>query len=77
MNGLSDVRLTLHGPQLLTEHDTVRAVSAPAGLSRAGLFWHRARTRRALLNLDARQLRDVGLSHEMAQHEGCKPFWRS
>ena len=34
MNGLSDVRLTLHGPQLLTEHDTVRAVNAPAGLSR-------------------------------------------
>lgn len=77
MNGLSDVRLTLHSPQLLAEHEAVRVESSPAGLSRWRLFWHRARTRRTLLNLDAQQLRDVGLSHEMAQREGCKPFWRS
>ncbi|MES2871552.1 MAG: DUF1127 domain-containing protein [Pseudomonadota bacterium] len=62
MNGLSDVRLTLHGP---------------ADLGRWGLFWHRSRTRRALLNLDEQQLRDVGLSREMAQREGLKPFWCS
>lgn len=77
MNGLSDVRLTLHSPQLLAEHETWQVASPPADLSRWRLFWHRARTRRALLHLDAQQLRDVGLSHQMAQREGCKPFWRS
>ena len=70
MNGLSDVRLTLHGPQF-------QVVSSPAGLSRWGLFFHRSRTRRALLRLDAQQLLDVGLSPELARREGCKPFWRS
>ena len=77
MNGLSDVRLTLHGPQLQAEHESFQVVSSPAALSRWGLFCHRSRTRRALLQLDAQQLRDVGLSPELAQREGCKPFWRS
>jgi uncharacterized protein YjiS (DUF1127 family) len=75
MNGLSDVRLTLHSPQLLAEHRVYH--SAPADLGRWGLFLHRSRTRRALLNLDEQQLRDVGLSRELAQREGLKPFWRS
>ena len=47
MNGLSDVRLTLHGPQLQAEHESFQVVSSPAGLSRWGLFFHRSRTRRA------------------------------
>lgn len=37
---------------------------------------HRWRTRKALLELDARQLRDIGLTWEQAREEGCKPFWR-
>ncbi|KQB55084.1 hypothetical protein AQS70_19655 [Pseudomonas endophytica] len=49
----------------------------PTHLGRWGLFWHRSRTRRALLNLDAQQLKDVGLNPEMATHEARKPFWRS
>lgn len=77
MNGLSDVRLTLHGPQLLEEREVYQRPSSPAGLSRWGLFWHRSRTRRVLLSMDDQQLRDIGLSRAMAQHEGCKPFWRS
>lgn len=81
MNGLSDVRLTLHGPQLEAEHEAVKDVfkprSAPAGLGRWGLFAHRFNTRRVLRNLDADQLRDVGLNQEQARQEGCKPFWRS
>ena len=76
MNGVSDVRLTLHGPQLQAEHEACQIVRVPSGLGRWGMYWHRARTRRALLKLDAQQLRDVGLSAEMARHEGCKPFWR-
>ena len=77
MNGLSDVRLTLHSQQLQADHETRQITSAPAGLGRWGLFWHRARSRRVLLNLDEQQLRDVGLTREMARQEGCKPFWRS
>ena len=77
MNGLSDVRLTLHAPQLQDEQHVFQLIKAPAGLSGWGLMWHRSRTRRALLALDEQQLRDVGLSRTMAQREGCKPFWRS
>ena len=76
MNGLNDARLTLHGPQLQAEHEARQIVRTPSGLGRWGLYWHRALTRRTLLTLDAQQLRDVGLSAEMARHEGCKPFWR-
>ncbi|PAA13366.1 DUF1127 domain-containing protein [Pseudomonas fragi] len=76
MNGLSDVRLTLHSQQLLAEHETREVTSTPTGLGLWGLFCHRARSRRVLLNLDEQQLRDVGLTREMAQREGCKPFWR-
>ncbi|MFP3516188.1 DUF1127 domain-containing protein [Pseudomonas sp. SIMBA_077] len=51
--------------------------SQPTHLGRWDLFWHRSRTRRALLNLDAQQLKDVGLNVEMATREARKPFWRS
>ena len=54
-----------------------RPNSQPAHLGRWSLFWHRSRTRRALRKLDAQQLQDVGLSPEVARHEGRKPFWRS
>lgn len=77
MNGLSDVRLTLHSQQLLAEHEARQVTSTPAGLGVWGLFCHRARSRRMLLNLDEQQLRDVGLTREMVRQEGCKPFWRS
>jgi uncharacterized protein YjiS (DUF1127 family) len=35
----------------------------------------RSRQRRALSDLDDRQLRDIGLSREAAQAEARKPFW--
>lgn len=80
MNGLSDVRLTLHSQELVAgqENGAREAVmrNAPSGLSRWGLFWHRLHTRRALLELTPQQLRDVGLSREQARKEGLKPFWR-
>lgn len=63
MNAVSEVHLRPH--------------RQPTHLGRLGLFWHRSRSRRALLNLDAQQLDDVGLSAEVARHEGRKPFWRS
>jgi len=80
MNGLSDVRLTLHSQELAAgqNNGTREAVmrNAPSGLSRWGLFWHRLHTRKALLELTTEQLRDVGLSPEQAREEGLKPFWR-
>lgn len=76
MNGLSDVRPILHNAQLQAEDETSHIVSKPADLNRWELFWHRARTRRTLRKLDIHELNDVGLSRELAQQEGCKPFWR-
>lgn len=53
-----------------------RAGTEPQGLSRVGLMLHRVRTRKVLLTLTDRQLRDVGLSREQALEEAGKPFWR-
>ena len=39
-------------------------------------FIRRLGTRRALLNLDDSQLRDIGLSREQAKQEALLPFWR-
>ncbi|PKH24653.1 DUF1127 domain-containing protein [Pseudomonas prosekii] len=80
MNGLSDVRLTLHSQELAAgQENGTRAAAmrnAPSCLSRWHLFWRRLHTRKALLNLTTEQLRDVGLSREQALEEGLKPFWR-
>lgn len=76
MNGLSDVRLELHGEELL-EGQRAKVISPIPGLSRWGLMWHLLTTRRALLELDSDQLRDIGLSPEQARKEGGTPFWRS
>ncbi|UVJ43923.1 DUF1127 domain-containing protein [Pseudomonas sp. LS1212] len=76
MNGLSDVRLELHSEELL-EGQRAKVISPIPGLSRLGLMWHRLTTRRALLELDSDQLRDIGLSPEQARKEGNIPFWRS
>ncbi|WAH58622.1 DUF1127 domain-containing protein [Pseudomonas silvicola] len=77
MNGLSDVRLLLRSQELQAFDAQGRRVrTAPDGLGFWGLMWHRLTTRRALLDLDADQLRDIGLSPREAREEGAKPFWR-
>jgi uncharacterized protein YjiS (DUF1127 family) len=80
MNGLSDVRLTLHSQELAAgqNNGAHRSVmrNAPMGLSRWALFWQRLHTRQALLRLTPEQLKDVGLTREQAREEGLKPFWR-
>lgn len=80
MNGLSDVRLTLHSQELEAgQQDNARNEimrNAPSGLSRWDLFWHRLHTRKALLRLTPEQLKDIGLTREQALEEGLKPFWR-
>ncbi|WP_017901670.1 DUF1127 domain-containing protein [Pseudomonas asplenii] len=76
MNGLSDVRLTLRSQELLVGQERAgRVSSAPVG-GRMRLFWHRLRTRRALLELTPDELRDIGLTRAEALAEGLKPFWR-
>ncbi|MFJ4393442.1 DUF1127 domain-containing protein [Pseudomonas sp. NPDC089396] len=75
MGGMSDVRLQLMADELEAEQRT-QVFNAPAGLGRWGLMVHRWHTRRALLQLDDSQLRDIGLTWEQAREEGRKPFWR-
>ncbi|MCX2896533.1 DUF1127 domain-containing protein [Pseudomonas mandelii] len=80
MNGLSDVRLTLHSQELAKGHENgtreAQVRNSPSGLGRWALFWRRVHTRKALLELTPEQLRDIGLSREQALEEGLKPFWR-
>ena len=40
------------------------------------LWQERAESRRRLLALDDRMLRDIGANQATAAHEGGKPFWR-
>lgn len=64
---------------------TTAVTAAPALPFRGGLraartllqTWHqRARERRELLQLDERQLRDIGVRAEDVLREAHKPFWR-
>jgi uncharacterized protein YjiS (DUF1127 family) len=36
----------------------------------------RRQQRHALLELDDRRLKDIGLTRDQALEEGCKPLWR-
>jgi uncharacterized protein YjiS (DUF1127 family) len=80
MNGLSDVRLTLHSQELAAGQDNgareADMRNAPSGLKRWNQFWRRLHTRKALLALTPEQLKDIGLTREQAREEGLKPFWR-
>ncbi|MDF2642283.1 MAG: hypothetical protein K0R45_1555 [Pseudomonas sp.] len=83
MNGLTDVRLMLLGRELEQENDRANALdriaphkSVPAGMGRWALYRHRAKSRRALLELTDAQLRDIGLDFREARIEAMKPFWR-
>ncbi|WP_268798859.1 DUF1127 domain-containing protein [Pseudomonas huanghezhanensis] len=76
MNGLSDVRLALYSQELVDGQVRPLTVSGSSSLSMWTLFQRRRGTRRALLNLNADQLKDIGLTSEQARAEGIKPFWR-
>lgn len=39
--------------------------------------WRRHHTRQRLLTLDARLLKDIGLSRAEAKRQGGKPFWKA
>lgn len=42
-----------------------------------GRWWQRSRDRDLLKRLDARQLRDIGLTRDEVEREMAKPFWRA
>lgn len=75
MNGLTDVRLALHENDL---RDSANASiqGLPSETGRWQRFWRKVATRRALLELEAHELRDIGLDMAQAREEGMKPFWR-
>lgn len=76
MNGFSDVRLFLSRQELDQHGQPAMRLRTPAHLSGLGLMLHRWRSRRDLLELDAEQLRDIGLDRSQARAEALKPFWR-
>ncbi|MBE0404685.1 MULTISPECIES: DUF1127 domain-containing protein [Halomonas] len=43
---------------------------------RSQICAHRERSRRQLLTLDDRLLRDIGITRAQAQREGRKSFWK-
>lgn len=45
-------------------------------LKTAWVTWDRQPQRRALLDLDAHTLRDIGITRQEALSEGLKPFWK-
>ena len=62
---------------LSTARDTVDRKLLWTSFLRMLDFWiERARTRRRLLTLDDRMLRDIGVSRADAWREGSKPFWK-
>ncbi len=55
---------------------SARDTVLPSILDRLDLWRERARTRRRLLTLDDRLLRDIGISRAEAWQEASKPFWK-
>jgi uncharacterized protein YjiS (DUF1127 family) len=56
-------------------HDYLRAKGKGVLATLEG-WRQRARQRRALADLDAHLLRDIGVSAQQAKHEASKVFWR-
>ncbi len=79
---LTDIGLTPHAA--LTEAARLPWDTAPGPRrhNADGVFaeiqraWHRARTRRLLAQMNAQELRDIGVTPSDAQEEANKPFWR-
>lgn len=76
MNGLSDVRLTLHARELEQEQRTPVSLAPALPGNRWDRFWMRLHTRRQLQALDEHALRDIGLTRAQALEEALKPFWK-
>lgn len=75
MNGIGDVRLQLLAEELIAGQQP-RVYGEPPGMGLLSLMLHRWRTRKALLALSDEHLQDIGISRQIAEAEGCKPFWQ-
>ncbi|MHA6491975.1 DUF1127 domain-containing protein [Pseudomonas borbori] len=75
MNGLSDVRLTLLQDELDENGQSRLTRAAVPSKGRWAQYWRRLSTRRALLNLNDAQLKDIGLTRAQARREALRPFW--
>lgn len=64
----------MYNTTLFTAHDVQLPSLAPRPIGLMA-FFGMLRSRRALANLDADQLADIGISREMAQLEAARPFW--
>jgi uncharacterized protein YjiS (DUF1127 family) len=79
---LSDIGLTPHtalseAARLPWDTDPGPRRGAPQGLlAKIQRAWQRARTRRLLATMNARELRDFGVTPSDAETEANKPFWR-
>ena len=71
---------SLHAAQLALLNNQARLPSAAHALIALAVVmtkWDRyRRTRKTLKELEPHLLRDIGLSHDAAQIEAGKPFWR-
>ncbi len=76
MNGLSDVRLTLTQQELAEQERRQVSGCGLPGKTPWQRFWLRLHTRRALLRLNADQLKDIGLTRQQALDEALRPFWK-
>jgi uncharacterized protein YjiS (DUF1127 family) len=54
-----------------------RRATGPSIWQRAATAWERHRSRSRIAQLDARDLRDIGVSFSEAEAEANKPFWRN
>ena len=71
--------LVLHLPELAVRRR--RAAAVLTALRRFGAWclacFQRAEQRKRLAELDARMLKDIGVSPREAVEESAKPFWRA
>ncbi|KAF0098071.1 MAG: hypothetical protein FD144_4548 [Rhodospirillaceae bacterium] len=82
MSQLSHLRRDLFPVDPFHEDATFQSVSLPRAplyrrlIAKLRLWRERARTRDALAAIDARSLRDAGVSPAQAEFEANQPFWR-
>jgi uncharacterized protein YjiS (DUF1127 family) len=82
MSHLSHLRRDLFPVDPFHEDPTFQSVSLPRLpwhgrlLAKLRLWRERARTRGALAEIDARSLREAGISPVQAEFEANQPFWR-
>ncbi|HVM78917.1 MAG TPA: DUF1127 domain-containing protein [Stellaceae bacterium] len=79
--GLGSAALALRGwrPREIKPRQSwgVQLAQGLSALARRLALWHeRLHTRQALLDLEDRALRDIGLDRASAHRQGSLPFWR-